>query len=116
MKGITMGTVQPSAGAKLPVACTLGAADAAARLRRWQLVSEKSPPTMRRSANTLEVSWRLAPGVKSELEELAAAERDCCSFLGWELSSDDGVVVLRITADPDSPDDLAALCALFAAG
>jgi hypothetical protein len=70
----------------LPLACTLGPDDGAARLRRWQILAEKSPPRAQRSGNMLEVRWQLQAGVKDELEALAAAERQCCSFVSWGVT------------------------------
>jgi hypothetical protein len=50
-----------------------------------------------------------------ELEALAAAERQCCSFVAWTVSRDDDSVVLNVAADPGRPDDIAAIAALFQA-
>jgi hypothetical protein len=104
-----------AAPAELPLACTLGPDDGAARLRRWQLLAEKSPPRAQRSGNTLEVRWQLKAGVKDELEALAAAERQCCSFVSWRVSSDGADMVLYVTADESRPGDVAPIASLFGA-
>ena len=97
----------------LPVACTLGPDDGSARLRRWQALAEKGGPSARRSGHRLEVSYQAEPGVRDELEALAAAERECCSFVAWEVSQDGDLPVLRVTADPSDPDAVAPIAALF---
>lgn len=104
-----------AAPAELPLACTLGPDDGAARLRRWQLLAEKSPPRAQRSGNTLEVRWQLQAGVKDELEALAAAERQCCSFVSWCVGSDGVDMVLYVTGDESRPGDVAPIAGLFGA-
>ena len=111
-----METRARAAPAELPFACTLGPDDGAARLRRWQLLAETSPPRAQLSGHRLEVRWQLHAGVKDELEALAAAERRCCSFVSWSVSSDGADMVLYVTADENRPGDLAPIAGLFGAG
>jgi hypothetical protein len=107
-----VGTPEP---AELPVACTLGDDDGAQRMHRWEALSAKGRPSARRSGQQLVVAYRPEPGVREELEALAAAERQCCSFVAWAVSQEVDRVVLHVTADPGSPDDVAAIAALFGA-
>jgi MerR family transcriptional regulator, copper efflux regulator len=111
-----MDTAAKAVPAELLLACTLGPDDGAARLRRWQLLAQKSPPRAQRSGHRLEVRWLLQAGVKDELEALAAAERRCCSFVSWSVSSDGPDMVLYVTADENRPDDVAAVADLFGVG
>jgi hypothetical protein len=99
----------------LPSACTLGPDDGAARLRRWAALIEKWPPSSRREGRMLEIRWQPDPGVRDELEALADAERECCSFASWVVSTDGGEIVLRVAADPASPGDIAPIAAIFPA-
>ncbi len=110
-----MDSADAATPAVLPVACTLGPDDGAARMRRWEALSVDGCPSTRRSGHLLEVRYRLAPGVREELDALAAAERQCCSFVAWDVSQDEDHVVLHITADPARPDDVAPIAALFGA-
>jgi hypothetical protein len=66
---------------ELPLACTLGVDDGAARLRRWQALAEGSAPRARRNRHRLEIRWRVDADGASELEALVAAERECCAFV-----------------------------------
>jgi hypothetical protein len=99
----------------LPVACALGADDGAERMQRWEALSATGRPVARRCGHQLVVAYRPEPGVHEELQALAAAERQCCSFVAWDVRQEAEHVVLRVTADPGSPDDVAAIAALFGA-
>lgn len=99
--------------AELPVACTLGPDDGPARMRRWQALTDRGRPTVRRSGHRLEVRYQPEPGVRDELEALAAAERQCCEFVAWDVRQDGHHPVLLVSADPNTPDDLEPIAALF---
>jgi hypothetical protein len=99
---------------ELPIACTLPG-DGAARVRRWQGLAARGCAVARLSGHVLEVRYSLQPGVRGELEELAAAERLCCSFVTWTVSQDGDHVMLRVAADPERPDDVADIASLFGA-
>jgi hypothetical protein len=83
---------------ELPIACTLGATDGAARLARWRALSA-ARLTAQRTPDQLIVLYRSQRGVYEEFEALAAAERECCSFAEWEVTRDAEHVVLRIRSD-----------------
>jgi hypothetical protein len=82
----------------LPVACTLGASDGAARLARWRALSD-ARLNVRRMPDHIVVLYESRPDVHEELEALVAAERECCSFADWELTRDSEHAVLRIRSD-----------------
>jgi hypothetical protein len=100
----------------LPVSCVLSAGDGAQRMQRWEALSVEGRPSARRCGHQLVVAYRAEPGVRDELEALAAAERECCSFVAWDVSQEADRVVLRVAADPGSPDDVAGIAALFGTG
>jgi hypothetical protein len=108
--------VREAGARELPVACTLGADDGAIRLRRWQRLADTAGPRASRTAHRLEVRYLPGPGVREELEALAAAEASCCAFVTWTVTDEDGAAVLHVAADPSSPDDIAAIAGLFGAG
>lgn len=66
-----------------------------------------------RHGGTLEVRYRADDGVREELAALAAAERQCCAFVSWEVHAEDGALVLRVAAPADRPEDVAPLAQLF---
>jgi hypothetical protein len=100
---------------QLPVACTLGADGAAARLRRWQALSEQFSPRVRHRGHILEIKWLLDEDGAQELEALVVAERECCAFVTWSVNRGDPETILRITASESRPQDAAALAILFEA-
>jgi hypothetical protein len=114
--GMTGAVDADASAATQPLACTLGPDEGAARMRRWQALAERGRPSARRSGHRLQVRYRPAPGIRDELEALATAERRCCSFVAWEVGQVGHQPVLRVTADPSTPDDVAPIAALFGAG
>jgi hypothetical protein len=105
-----MAGTQPSRTSELPIACTLGLDDGAARMERWHALSAVGPPSARREKGRLVVRYRDEHGVRQELDALAAAERRCCSFAEWSVTQDGEHVVLTIDSGPDG---VAAVAALF---
>jgi hypothetical protein len=84
-------------------------------MQRWQSLAEEAHPVARRSGPQMVVRYRPGPGVREELEALAEAERRCCSFVTWEVAEDGGHPLLRVSAKPESPDDVAPIAAVFGA-
>jgi hypothetical protein len=98
---------------ELPVACTLGTDDGSERMRRWEDLADTGRPTARRNGPELEVLYQSGSGVQAELEKLAAAEQECCAFVVWTVTQQDGQPILRVVAKPEAPDDIASIAALF---
>jgi hypothetical protein len=99
----------------LAVACKLGPEDDAVRMQRWEALSAKGRVSARRRRHLLEVRYQAEPGLREELQALAAAERQCCSFADWKVTQEKDHVVLQVRADPGRPDDIAVFAALFRA-
>jgi hypothetical protein len=100
---------------QLPVACTLGPDDGAARMQRWEALSARGRLSARRRGHLLEVRYEPVSGLREELQALAAADRACCSFAEWQVTREEDHIVLHVSADPGRPDDIAAIAALFRA-
>lgn len=99
----------------LPLVCNLAVADGPARLRRWQRLADTASPIASRDGPQLEVRYQPQPHVREELEALAAAEAECCAFVSWSVTQDGAIPVLRVTADPKTPDAVTPIAALFGA-
>jgi hypothetical protein len=97
---------------ELPLACTLGSDDGPARLLCWRALHESAAPVTRLLDSKLEVRYRAAPGVQEVLQDLAAAERACCSFVAWVVSNNHGQPVLRVIPPADSPGSLGPIAAV----
>lgn len=80
---------------------------------RWQQLAGRANPAARRTGHVLEVRFQTGSGVQEELELLAAAEQQCCSFLAWNVAPDEPV--LHVTAPVDTPDVLEPIARAFGA-
>ena len=87
------------------MACRLDLAALAHRQDEWAAI-RPARTGQRRTATTLVTTWHRDEHVQAELERLVAAERECCPFLGLELTFGDGSLTL-VTSFPQglSPDD-----------
>lgn len=101
---------KPSETSELQIACSLTASKGAARIARWRALAADQCQGLRREGDRLVVRFRRRPGVREELDALAAAERECCSFAEWEVTQDADHVVLTVRSEPDG---LATVAALF---
>jgi hypothetical protein len=77
----------------ISIACTLTTGALADRRAEWAALRVFRTGE-RRTANTLTTTWRLDDAAHTELERLVAAERECCAFLGFELTFRDGSATL----------------------
>jgi hypothetical protein len=91
---------------RLPIACTLEGGAAKERVGRWQAILSSYRIDRQLTTDTLLLRFRRDDEAERELNDLVVAERDCCSFLGWDLDRDGDELILRISGDAD---ELAAL-------
>jgi len=86
-----------ASGRALPIACSLSAEEARARVVRWNTLVRDAKTTARAQAGLVRAEFRNEAVVRKELELLVAAERECCPFLHFDLSATETVVALTIT-------------------
>lgn len=84
--------------ARIPIACSLQGDAYADRLDRWKLLLGDAATVRARIPNGVEIHF--AERAAQALADLVAAERECCAWAGWALSTAQGALVLRATA-PD---------------
>jgi hypothetical protein len=84
-----------------PIACTLDGPDRAVRSREWAALRGARTSEVR-TATTLTTTWRRDDIAQAELARLVAAERECCAFLSFELTTGDDSVTL-VTGFPEGP-------------
>jgi hypothetical protein len=94
----------------LPIACSLGASQLPERLAEIAALSRDSfladgPDGLR---------FRGDEGTRTRLDALVAAESECCSFLSFDVRTDEGDLVLSIAAPPDAQGVADALIDAFA--
>jgi hypothetical protein len=51
-----------------------------------------------------------------ELQSLAGAEAECCTFAEWAVTEQDGTPTLLVAAGPDASERIEPIAALFGAG
>jgi hypothetical protein len=85
---------------KNPTACTLTADDSQARAARWLELARRSGLEISETPTGLRLA--LSADAATELEALAALERDCCAFADWTVKAAGDVVVVEIAADGEA--------------
>ena len=90
-----------------PIACSLGGGDYAERASQWQaLVGDAQ-----RQAIPEGLRFILPAGRASDVAALAAAEQQCCPFLGFQLRFNGPELILEVRTPADAFDLLADLFA-----
>ena len=89
--------------ADVPIACTLSSAELPERLDWIRQVTAQSLMAHRLDGRTLHLIYSRA--ARAELERIVVGERQCCSFLRFELQEASGAVELTIEAAVDAGAD-----------
>jgi hypothetical protein len=94
-----------------PIACTLNAADQAARAAETADLARRALRSRERIADGTRLTF--APGAETErrLRGLVAAEAECCPFLRLDLRPAPDALVLDITGPPEAEPIIAELFA-----
>lgn len=85
-----------------PIACSLGASDLQQRLNEIAELGAASLIGHDAAAGKHTLRFRPDPTTRRRLEEIVAAEAECCSFLELALSKDGDSLVLSIAAPRDA--------------
>ncbi|HMJ73265.1 MAG TPA: hypothetical protein VK471_07890 [Solirubrobacterales bacterium] len=99
-----------------PIACSLGANDLQRRLDEIAELSAVSLIARDTENGKHRLRFRSDPTTRRRLDEIVAAEAECCSFLDLELAERGGEVVLTLTAPDDGQVVADELAAAFAGG
>ena len=86
----------------LPIACSLGPDDAAARGDEWRRVAAQALVERIREPGSARLRFRTMAGVRQTLDDLVEAERECCPFLTLALTEEGGEIVLSIAGPPEA--------------
>jgi hypothetical protein len=97
-----------------PTACSLGASDLQARLAAIAEAGAAGLITHDEDAGRHTLRFRPDPTTRCRLDEIVAAEAECCSFLDLDLAERDGELVLTLAAPKDGQPIADALAAAFA--
>jgi hypothetical protein len=94
-----------------PTVCSLTRHDLTDRQRRWQALVDLAIIDIAPSEQGLRLRFRPESGVEAEVRDLAALERDCCSFADWTVAAADEAIVLDIHGG--SAESVAAVQGMF---
>ena len=83
-----------------PMACSHGASDFKARMAWLADLNTRALTEHRRDGLTLHLRCRAE--AQDEVEDLVRQERECCSFLDFEIRQQGGFVDLAITAPAEA--------------
>lgn len=100
---------------ELPIVCSLGADDLAARLDVIAAIGAENLISRNTDGDTQLLRFRRGNAVRRSLEEVIAAEARCCAFLDLEIREEAGALVLVIDAPAEAAPVAAGLAAAFAA-
>ncbi len=98
-----------------PVACSLGAGDLQARLTEIAEVGAAGLIASEEEDGRHTLRFRPDPTTRRRLEEIVAAEAECCSFLDLDLAEHGDELVLTVAA-PEAGQPVADELALTFAG
>jgi hypothetical protein len=99
-----------------PIACSLGANDLQRRLDEIAAVGAAGLTARDTEDGKHRLRFRSNPKTRRRLEEIVAAEAECCSFLDLELTERRGELVLTLTAPEDGQAVADEFAAAFAGG
>jgi len=98
---------------ELPVVCSLGAGDLQERLAEIAMIGVEALIDRSSAEGVHLLRFRSNPESRSRLEEIVAAEAQCCAFLDLSLREEGDDLLLSIAA-PDAGQETAdALAAAF---
>ncbi len=87
-----------------PIACTLGASDLSQRLDEVAALGADSLIGHEAADGVHTLRFRPDARTRCRLDEIVAAEAQCCSFLDLNVSERDGELILTIAApEPGKP-------------
>lgn len=98
-----------------PIACALGAGDLEQRLVTIAAIGADSLISRETDGTRHLLHFRADDATRRRLEEIVAAEAECCVFLDLSLSQRDGELVLSIAAPGDGQAVADGLAAAFGA-
>lgn len=84
-----------------PIACSLGAGELEQRIAMIAQVGADGLISRDADGNRHRLHFRADPATRHRLEEIVAAEAECCAFLDLSLTEDGDKLLLSISAPED---------------
>lgn len=98
-----------SVGPGTAAACSLSQGDGSKRRERWLRLCDRALLEKAPTEGGVRLRFRALDGVANELRELAALERECCSFAIWSVRGDHANLILDVSAEGDAAGIVRAL-------
>jgi hypothetical protein len=92
-----------------PIACTLTAADHAARAAETADLARRALRSRERTADGARLTFDPSPETERRLRDLVAAEAECCPFLRLDLRAAPDALVLEIAGPAEAEPIVAEL-------
>lgn len=99
-----------------PIACSLGAGELQARLTEIAEVGATALIAHEETGGRPTLRFRPDPNTRRRLEEIIAAEAECCSFLDLDLAERDGELVLTVATPAEGRSVADELALAFGGG
>jgi hypothetical protein len=94
-----------------PIACTLSAADYAARAQDTGELAARALRSRHPISDGTRLVFNADAQTERDLRELIAAEAQCCAFLRMELTTEADTLILEVTGPADAQPIIAELFA-----
>ena len=94
-----------------PIACSLDAADYAARRQQTAEIARDALRSREPAEGGVHLTFAATDATERELRDVIAAEADCCSFLRFALDRDGETLRLNVTGPADAQPIIAELFA-----
>jgi hypothetical protein len=85
-----------------PIACTLGANDYRRRLDEVRALGDAALIDTESEPGRAVLRFAASAGIRARVDNIVAAEAECCSFLTMTVTDEPDVVVLTIEAPRDA--------------
>ncbi len=99
-----------------PIACTLTSAEMPQRAADIRALGRDALLAVERFERRALLRFRPDRATHARVEQIVAAESECCAFMDFELSVTDAAIVLEVAAPPGGESAVQLLADLFAAG
>jgi len=98
----------------IPIACSLTAAEMPVRLAEMAALGRLALVDVYREGHRAELRFAAGTGIRTRVEDIVAAESQCCAFLDMRISDELDTVVLSIAAPEAAELVLAEIVEAFA--
>ncbi|HEX3425731.1 MAG TPA: hypothetical protein VHT30_06345 [Acidimicrobiales bacterium] len=94
---------------RIPIACSLDAGDAQARVAEWRQAIATDVELIESSNNRVRLQLRPGDEALLRIVDLAEREQKCCAFFGFRVQLEHGQRWLEVVAPDEGAEALAGL-------